>query len=129
MDSCPIPLCAILYYTRTISFLCARAAIGIAAEVNSTTSFVDKLGLGKANEVLYWGKKTPVEELLKAGFVKWVFGCPASGSLFNLFTAKFSRLPPESRALRQLKYQSIFISKFDHTSLNKSKVSTLMRCS
>jgi hypothetical protein len=53
----------------------ARVAIGIAAEVNSTTSFVDKLGLGKANQVLYWGKKTPVEELLNAGFVKWAFGC------------------------------------------------------
>jgi len=48
-------------------------SIGIAAEVNSTTTFVDKLGLGKASEVLYWGKKTSVEELLQAGFVNKIF--------------------------------------------------------
>lgn len=53
-------------------------SIGIAAEVNSTTTFVEKLGLGKANEVLYWGKKMSVEELEKTGFVNKIFP-PSSG--------------------------------------------------
>jgi hypothetical protein len=78
----PSFLTSSLYYVLCpLHFPLARrslrlAAIGIAAEVNSTTSFVDKLGLGKANEVLYWGKKMHVDELVQTGFVKCVF-CPS----------------------------------------------------
>ncbi|KAF8305091.1 ClpP/crotonase [Clavulina sp. PMI_390] len=48
-------------------------SIGIAAEVNSTTTFIDKLGLGKANEVLYFGRKIHIDDLLQTGFVNKVF--------------------------------------------------------
>jgi len=49
---------------------------------------VDKLGLGKANQVLYWGKKTPVEELLNAGFVNKIF--PPSANAVGRTPAEIS---------------------------------------
>lgn len=44
----------------------------MVAEANASVTFVNKMGLGKANEILYWGKKITAEELLTTGFVKWV---------------------------------------------------------
>jgi peroxisomal 3,2-trans-enoyl-CoA isomerase len=64
-------------------------ALGVTLEVNSSVTFVNKLGLGKASELLYWGKKMSVEELLEAGFVKLVS--------FLRFSELMLLHPPRSR--------------------------------
>jgi len=47
--------------------------LGIVAEGGSSASFVNRMGLAKANEVLLWGKKKGAQELLECGFVNQIF--------------------------------------------------------
>ncbi|KAJ7774774.1 ClpP/crotonase-like domain-containing protein [Mycena metata] len=46
--------------------------LGIVAEGGSSVSFVNRMGLAKANEVLIWGKKKEAQELLDCGFINKV---------------------------------------------------------
>ncbi|KAF5365605.1 hypothetical protein D9758_003318 [Tetrapyrgos nigripes] len=43
--------------------------LGISLEGGASVSFVNRMGLARANEVLIWGKKKTAEELLACGFV------------------------------------------------------------
>ncbi|KAF8212286.1 ClpP/crotonase-like domain-containing protein, partial [Mycena galopus ATCC 62051] len=43
--------------------------LGIIAEGGSSVTFVNRMGLAKANEVLLWGKKKNAQELYECGFV------------------------------------------------------------
>ncbi|KAF8154512.1 ClpP/crotonase-like domain-containing protein [Crassisporium funariophilum] len=47
--------------------------LGIVAEGGASVSFVNRMGLGVANEVLIWGKKKTAEELLACGFINNIF--------------------------------------------------------
>jgi len=47
--------------------------LGIIAEAGSSVSFVNRMGLSKANEVLIFGKRLGAEELLACGFVNKIF--------------------------------------------------------
>jgi len=47
--------------------------LGIISEAGSSVSFVNRMGLGKANEVLIFGKKMDANELLQCGFVNKIF--------------------------------------------------------
>ncbi|KAF4610094.1 hypothetical protein D9613_010629 [Agrocybe pediades] len=46
---------------------------GIVAEGGASVSFINRMGVGFANEVLIWGKKKSAEELLACGFVNKIF--------------------------------------------------------
>ncbi|KAF7966291.1 hypothetical protein HWV62_39207 [Athelia sp. TMB] len=43
--------------------------LGIVAEGGASVSFVNRMGLAKANEALIWGKKIEADDLLKCGFL------------------------------------------------------------
>ncbi|KAJ7470715.1 ClpP/crotonase-like domain-containing protein [Mycena latifolia] len=43
--------------------------LGIVAEGGSSVSFVNRMGLAKANEALIWGRKKEAQELYECGFV------------------------------------------------------------
>ncbi|KAJ7940685.1 ClpP/crotonase-like domain-containing protein [Mycena leptocephala] len=43
--------------------------LGIIAEGGSSVTFVNRMGLAKANEVLIWGKKKDAQELYECGFI------------------------------------------------------------
>ncbi|KZP24844.1 ClpP/crotonase [Athelia psychrophila] len=43
--------------------------LGIIAEGGSSASFVNRMGLAKANEALIWGKKIEAQDLLSCGFL------------------------------------------------------------
>jgi len=47
--------------------------LGIISEAGSSVSFVNRMGLAKANEVLIFGKTMTADELLNCGFVNKVF--------------------------------------------------------
>jgi len=47
--------------------------LGIVAEAGSSVSFVNRMGLAKANEVLLFGKRMDAQELLACGFVNKIF--------------------------------------------------------
>ncbi|KAL5511838.1 hypothetical protein ACEPAH_5056 [Sanghuangporus vaninii] len=47
--------------------------LGIISEAGSSVSFVNRMGLSKANEALIFGKKIEAEELLACGFVTKIF--------------------------------------------------------
>ncbi|PAV23243.1 crotonase [Pyrrhoderma noxium] len=47
--------------------------LGIISEAGSSVSFVNRMGLSKANEVLIFGKKMEADELLACGFVNKIF--------------------------------------------------------
>jgi len=47
--------------------------LGIISEAGSSVSFVNRMGLSKANEVLLFGKKLDADELLACGFVNKIF--------------------------------------------------------
>jgi len=54
--------------------------LGIVAEGGSSVSFVNRMGLGIANEVLIWGKKKNAEELLSCGFINKIFPSQTTSS-------------------------------------------------
>ncbi|KAJ7740658.1 ClpP/crotonase-like domain-containing protein [Mycena maculata] len=43
--------------------------LGIIAEGGSSVTFVNRMGLAKANEALIWGKKVSAQELRECGFI------------------------------------------------------------
>ncbi|KAG6376109.1 ClpP/crotonase-like domain-containing protein [Boletus reticuloceps] len=45
--------------------------LGIAVEGGASVSFVNRMGLAKANEVLLFNKKKNAQELLECGFIKY----------------------------------------------------------
>ncbi|KAL5533313.1 hypothetical protein ACEPAF_5089 [Sanghuangporus sanghuang] len=47
--------------------------LGIISEAGSSVSFVNRMGLSKADEALIFGKKIEAEELLACGFVNKIF--------------------------------------------------------
>jgi len=47
--------------------------LGIIGEGGSSVSFINRMGLATANEVLIWGKKKTADELLACGFVNQIF--------------------------------------------------------
>ncbi|KIM87001.1 hypothetical protein PILCRDRAFT_4240 [Piloderma croceum F 1598] len=47
--------------------------LGIVAEGGSSVSFVNRMGLARANEVLLWGRKKDAQELLECGFINKIF--------------------------------------------------------
>ncbi|KAF8955031.1 ClpP/crotonase-like domain-containing protein [Flammula alnicola] len=47
--------------------------LGLVAEGGSSVSFVNRMGVGFANEVLIWGKKKTAEELLACGFYNKIY--------------------------------------------------------
>lgn len=49
------------------------AFLGIIAEAGSSVSFVNRMGISKANEALIFGKKMEADELLACGFVNKIF--------------------------------------------------------
>ncbi|KAH8117549.1 ClpP/crotonase [Phellopilus nigrolimitatus] len=49
------------------------AFLGIISEAGSSVSFVNRMGLSKANEALLFGKKMEADELLACGFVNKIF--------------------------------------------------------
>ncbi|KAF5381027.1 hypothetical protein D9615_003915 [Tricholomella constricta] len=61
--------------------------LGIVAEGGSSASFVNRMGLAKANEVLLWGKKKSAQELLNCGFVNQIFPAQSAES-FHLAVRK-----------------------------------------
>ncbi|KAL4253841.1 Enoyl-CoA hydratase/isomerase and chromodomain-containing protein [Abortiporus biennis] len=47
--------------------------LGIIAEAGSSATFVNRIGVAKANELLIFGKKMNAEELLASGFLNKIF--------------------------------------------------------
>ncbi|KAJ7583935.1 ClpP/crotonase-like domain-containing protein [Mycena floridula] len=74
--------------------------LGIIAEGGSSVSFVNRMGLATANEVLIWGKRKTAEELLACGFVNEIL--PAGSyedfhkSVKALILDKMSGLDPQA---------------------------------
>lgn len=52
---------------------CPFSFLGIVAEGGASVSFVNRMGLSMAKEVLIWGKKKTAEELLQTGFINKIF--------------------------------------------------------
>ncbi|EIM89893.1 ClpP/crotonase [Stereum hirsutum FP-91666 SS1] len=49
------------------------AFLGLVTEGGSSVSFVNRMGVAKANETLIWGKKQTSRDLLACGFVNQIF--------------------------------------------------------
>jgi len=47
--------------------------LGIIAEGGSSVSFINRMGLARANEVLIWGKKKTAQELVACNFINEIF--------------------------------------------------------
>ncbi|THU78637.1 ClpP crotonase [Dendrothele bispora CBS 962.96] len=47
--------------------------LGITLEGGASVSFINRMGMAKANEALIWGKKQTAEQLLACGFVNEIF--------------------------------------------------------
>jgi len=46
--------------------------LGLISEGGSSVTFVNRMGLAKANEVLIWGKKKEAQELYECGFINQI---------------------------------------------------------
>jgi len=47
--------------------------LGIITEAGSSVSFINRMGVARANEVLIWGQKKTAQELLECGFLNQLF--------------------------------------------------------
>ncbi|KAF8921353.1 ClpP/crotonase-like domain-containing protein [Mucidula mucida] len=56
--------------------------LGLVAEGGSSVSFINRMGVAKATEVLLWGRKQTTEELYRCGFVNQIFP-PSSTEEFH----------------------------------------------
>ncbi|KAF9053623.1 ClpP/crotonase [Hymenopellis radicata] len=56
--------------------------LGLVAEGGSSVSFINRMGVAKATEVLLWGRKQTAEELYRCGFVNTIFP-PSSTEEFH----------------------------------------------
>ncbi|KXN82073.1 Enoyl-CoA delta isomerase 2, mitochondrial [Leucoagaricus sp. SymC.cos] len=72
--------------------------LGIVAEGGASASFVNRMGVAKANEMLIWGKKKEANELLQCGFVNKIFPQQPVESfhkeVWNLLKAELENLDP-----------------------------------
>ncbi|KZL79298.1 3,2-trans-enoyl-CoA isomerase [Colletotrichum incanum] len=62
-----------IYAISDAYLLTPFSSLGLVAEGGASVAFVQRLGLGKANEALILGRKIPVDELAQLGFVNKVF--------------------------------------------------------
>ncbi|KAI3338878.1 ClpP/crotonase-like domain-containing protein [Ustulina deusta] len=51
------------------------SSLGLLAEGGASHAFVQRLGIGKANEALIMSRRIPVDELVATGYVNKVFAC------------------------------------------------------
>ncbi|KAH8833796.1 ClpP/crotonase-like domain-containing protein [Flagelloscypha sp. PMI_526] len=74
--------------------------LGIVAEAGSSVSFVNKMGLGKANETLLFGQTQDAESLLACGFVNKIFptqSCESFQSAVRAYVLdQVTRLDPDA---------------------------------
>ncbi|KAF5310149.1 hypothetical protein D9619_010391 [Psilocybe cf. subviscida] len=74
--------------------------LGIVAEGGASVSFVNRMGVGFANEVLIWGKKKTADELLQCGFYNKIFPEQSvesfHDSVRSLLLAELEGLNPEA---------------------------------
>ncbi|KIM43723.1 hypothetical protein M413DRAFT_18110 [Hebeloma cylindrosporum] len=61
--------------------------LAIVAEGGSSVSFVNRMGLAVANEVLIWGKKKNADELLACGFLNKIFPAQTTESFHGAVRA------------------------------------------
>ncbi|KAJ7452475.1 ClpP/crotonase-like domain-containing protein [Mycena galericulata] len=60
-------------YCMPNAWLCVPFTfLGIIAEAGSSVTFINRMGLAKANEVLIWGKKKDAQELRACGFINQI---------------------------------------------------------
>ncbi|EAU88581.1 hypothetical protein CC1G_04287 [Coprinopsis cinerea okayama7 len=62
-----------IYALPSVWLSCPFTFIGIVAEGGASVSFVNRMGLGMAKEVLIWGKKKNAQQLLDVGFINKIF--------------------------------------------------------
>ncbi|TPX67727.1 hypothetical protein SpCBS45565_g03625 [Spizellomyces sp. 'palustris'] len=63
----------IIYAAESAYLSCPFSSLGLCAEGNSSFAFVQRMGLGPAQEALLFGKRFTARELEKVGFVNRVF--------------------------------------------------------
>ncbi|KAJ3500826.1 hypothetical protein NLJ89_g9619 [Agrocybe chaxingu] len=69
-----------IYALPTVWLAVPFTFLGIVAEGGASVSFVNRMGVGVANEVLIWGKKKTADELLQCGFINKLFSSPDTPS-------------------------------------------------
>lgn len=62
-----------IYSSPNAFILTPFSSLGLVAEGGASRSFVQRLGISKANEALIMSKRIPADELLQVGFVNKVF--------------------------------------------------------
>lgn len=58
------------------------ASLGLVAEVGTSRTLVQKMGISLANEAMIMGRKIPAEELLKCGFVNQIINAGGNEEIF-----------------------------------------------
>ncbi|KAF8192986.1 ClpP/crotonase-like domain-containing protein [Pholiota molesta] len=62
--------------------------LGIVAEGGASVSFINRMGLATANEVLLWGKKKTADQLLTCGFYNEIFSEQSTESFHSAVREK-----------------------------------------
>ncbi len=71
-----IALSDFIYAAPHAFLLTPFTSLGLVAEGGASRTFVQRMGLSKANEALIMGKKMTAQELLQVGFVNKIFDTP-----------------------------------------------------
>lgn len=72
-----------IYALPNVWLSCPFTFLGITAEGGASVSFVNRMGLAMAKEVLIWGKKKEAQELLNAGFLNKIYPEQSVASFHN----------------------------------------------
>ena len=74
-----------IYATQSTYVLAPFTSLGLVAEGGSSYTFVQRLGISKANEALILSKKIPAQELLQCGFLSRIYPTPENPSDCSAF--------------------------------------------
>ncbi|KPV74796.1 uncharacterized protein RHOBADRAFT_44316, partial [Rhodotorula graminis WP1] len=72
-----------VYAVPTAYFLTPFSAISLVCEGGASQALVQRMGLGKANEALLFGKKLSVQELLPSGFINGLIDVKGDSNEFR----------------------------------------------
>jgi peroxisomal 3,2-trans-enoyl-CoA isomerase len=83
-----------IYCVPSTFILTPFSSLGLVAEGGASRSFVQRLGISKANEALIMSKRIPADELLQVGFVNKIFDCGKEDFMKLVFEEIDNRLGP-----------------------------------
>ncbi|KAI8816041.1 ClpP/crotonase-like domain-containing protein [Fimicolochytrium jonesii] len=115
----------IIYASESAYLYCPFSSLALCAEGNSSHAFVQRMGLGPANEALLLGKKFNARELEKLGFVNQTFPAASfAAETSKILAQAVATCHPESLVVTKRLIRSAFVDQQYKTLMHETDALT-----